>query len=316
MNEHNGGSRAAVRQAVRGAEPGLRARVAVFPVAGLGTRVLPATKAIPKELLPVVDRPVLQYAVEEARSAGIERFVFVTAQGKSALEDHFSRAPFLETLLEVKGKTELLEAVKDAALPEGALAAVRQPEALGLGHAVWCARAHIGDEPFAVLLPDELLLSDPPCLADMVAAQSELGGAVIATMEVPRADTKRYGVLDPAGPEGPGRLTPAQGFVEKPDPDEAPSTMSLIGRYVLPGGIMDVLDGAGPGAGGEIQITDAIDALVGQCPVHGFRFAGARHDCGSIDGYALATLAVALERPGFRAAAEALLAAAKRAATD
>lgn len=273
-----------------------RVRTAVFPVAGLGTRVLPATKAIPKELLTVVDKPVLQYAVEEARAAGCERFVFVTSPGKDAIAAHFDRHFELERALEAKGKVALLDAVRAASLPPGAMAAVRQPEPLGLGHAVWCAREMVGDEPFAVLLPDELLVSDPPCLAAMAAAQASVGGAVIATMDVPREQTDRYGILDPSGPVDANGLTPAKGFVEKPAPADAPSTQSLIGRYILPPETMTLLASGERGAGGEIQLTDALDKLIGRCPTYGFRFQGERHDCGSVAGLALANIALALKR--------------------
>lgn len=285
-----------------------RIKKAVFPVAGLGTRFLPATKAVPKEMLPVVDKPVLQYAVEEARAAGVEDFIFVSSKGKTAMADHFDRHVELEKVLEAKQKTDLLEAVRDCAIPPGRAVFVRQPEPLGLGHAVWCAHAAIGpDEPFAVLLPDELLLSDPPCLAEMAKAHAETGGAMLATMEVPRALTNKYGILDPDGPEDARRLTPARGMVEKPDPEVAPSTMSLIGRYILPGSIMAKLAENRRGAGGEIQLTDAIDSLIGEMPVHGFRFAGERHDCGSMAGFVKANIACALGRPGLGEEIEAFL---------
>ncbi|MCI4665287.1 MAG: UTP--glucose-1-phosphate uridylyltransferase [Neomegalonema sp.] len=280
---------------------GQRIRTAVFPVAGLGTRFLPAAKAVPKELAAVVDKPVLQYAVEEARAAGCERFVFVSSMGKSALETHFDRNLELERTLEAKGKTALLEAARAAALPDGALVVVRQHAPLGLGHAVWCARQAVGDEPFAVLLPDELLWSEPRCLAEMVDAHAAVGGAVIATMEVPRALTKKYGILDPGGDEDARRLTPARGFVEKPEPEVAPSTHSLIGRYVLPAETFDLLEAGERGAGGEIQLTDAIDKLVGKMPVHGFRFTGQRYDCGSPGGFVKANLAMGMARPELRA---------------
>lgn len=277
-----------------------RVRTAVFPVAGLGTRFLPATKAIPKELATVVDRPVLQYAVDEAREAGVERFVFVNSNGKSALENHFGRNLELERTLEAKGKHALLQAVRDCAIPDGQLIMVRQHAPLGLGHAVWCARNAVGDEPFAVLLPDELLLSEPACLAEMATAHEEIGGAVLATMSVPMALTEKYGILDPGGPEGPGRLTPARGMVEKPKPEDAPSDQSLIGRYILPPEIFQLLERGERGAGGEIQLTDAIAKLVGAAPVHGFRFAGERHDCGSMEGFVRANVACAMKRPELR----------------
>lgn len=283
-----------------------RVRKAVFPVAGLGTRFLPATKAIPKELATVVDRPVLQYAVEEAREAGIEQFIFVSSLGKGAIENHFDRNLELEAALERKNKLDLLQAVRDAAIPDGSLTMVRQHAPLGLGHAVWCARHAVGDEDFAVLLPDEVLRSKPGCLAEMIEAHEELGGAVIATMEVPREKVKSYGVLDPKGASD-GKMIAAKGFVEKPDPEDAPSNLSLIGRYVLPASIFAELDKGERGAGGEIQLTDAIDKLVGREPVHGFRFDGERHDCGSMAGFVKANIALALEREGLGAEIAAYL---------
>ena len=279
-----------------------RIRKAVFPVAGLGTRFLPATKAIPKELATVVDRPVLQYAVEEARAAGIEQFIFVNSLGKGALENHFDRNLELEAKLEAKGKTELLDAVKNCAIPDGQLVVVRQHAPLGLGHAVWCARHAVGNEPFAVLLPDEVLYSDPACLAEMAQAHQEYGGAMLATMSVPRELSKKYGILDPDGAEGPMRLTPAKGMVEKPDPADAPSDQSIIGRYILPAEIFEHLEKGERGAGGEIQLTDAIDKLVGEQPVFGFRFTGERHDCGSMEGFVKANIALAMKRPDLREA--------------
>ncbi|MEM9724675.1 MAG: UTP--glucose-1-phosphate uridylyltransferase [Pseudomonadota bacterium] len=277
-----------------------RIRKAVFPVAGLGTRFLPATKAIPKELATVVDRPVLQYAVEEARAAGIEQFIFVNSLGKGALENHFDRNLELEAKLEAKGKTALLNAVRDCALGDGAMVVVRQHAPLGLGHAVWCARHAVGDEPFAVLLPDEVLAAEPGCLAEMVAAHAAVGGAMLATMPVPPALTQNYGILDPSGPENAARLTPAKGMVEKPDPAAAPSDQSIIGRYILPPEIFRHLERGERGAGGEIQLTDAIAALVGAHPVHGHRFTGERFDCGSMEGFVKANIALALKRPELR----------------
>lgn len=279
-----------------------RIRKAVFPVAGLGTRFLPASKAIPKELATVVDRPVLQYAVEEARAAGIEQFVFVSSMGKSVLEDHFDRHMPVEAALAAKGKTELLEAVRDSALGDGAMIVVRQHAPLGLGHAVWCARHVIGDEPFAVLLPDELLEDSPPCLAQMVEAFADGGAvrAIVATAEVPLALTEKYGILDPAGDEDARRLTLAKGFVEKPAPQDAPSRLSLIGRYILPGEIFAHLEAHRKGAGGEIQLTDAIDALVAMGGVYGYRYAGERYDCGVAEGFVRANIALGLKRPELR----------------
>jgi UTP--glucose-1-phosphate uridylyltransferase len=280
-------------------------RKAVFPVAGLGTRFLPASKAIPKELATVVDTPVLQYVVAEARAAGIEQFIFVSSIGKNALEDHFDRNVQIEAALAAKGRQDLVQSVKDASLGDGEMIIVRQHAALGLGHAVWCARHAVGDEPFAVLLPDELLMSDPPCLAAMVDAYQSLNEtcedlAVIATAEIPRALTRKYGILDPAAPEDANRLTLARGVVEKPEPAAAPSIMSLIGRYILPSKIFALLENQPRGAGGEIQLTDAIDALIADGLVFGHRFVGNRYDCGVADGFVRANVAYALNRADIR----------------
>ena len=276
-----------------------KVRKAVFPVAGLGTRFLPATKAIPKEVLPLVDRPLIPYAIDEARAAGIEEFIFVTARGKSALENYFDGAPELERSLKEKGKTDLLDAMAPSEMPSGAIAYIRQQEALGLGHAVWCARRLIGDEPFAVVLPDDVIEGASPCLEQMVEAHAEVGGAIIAAMEVPRDAVKAYGVLDPL--EENGALVRAKGMVETPAPDEAPSNLALIGRYILPATVMDNLGKMKRGAGGEIQLTDAIaDEIAADRPVYGFRFRGRRFDCGSKAGYLQATVAFALARPDLR----------------
>ncbi len=274
-------------------------RKAVFPVAGMGTRFLPATKAIPKEVLPLVDRPLIQYAIDEARAAGIEEFIFVTARGKSALEDYFDSAPELERALREKNKTELLKALEPTEMPSGAIAYVRQQEALGLGHAVWCARRLVGDEPFAVILADDVIEADTPCLAQMIDAYNENGGAIVAAMEVPRAMTSSYGVLDIA--EDKGRTVRVKGMVEKPKPENAPSTLAVIGRYILPNSVMDNLSAMRRGAGGEIQLTDAIaDEIASGRPVHGYRFRGRRFDCGSKAGYLQATVAYGLARPELR----------------
>jgi UTP--glucose-1-phosphate uridylyltransferase len=276
-----------------------RVRKAVFPVAGLGTRFLPATKAIPKEVLPLVDRPLIQYAIDEARAAGIDEFIFVTAKGKSALEDYFDSAPELERSLREKNKFDLLDALKPTEVPSGGIAYVRQQEALGLGHAVWCARRLIADEPFAVILPDDVIEADVPCLKQMVDAYAELGGAIVAAMEVPRAATKNYGVIDPADDRG--AAVRMKGIVEKPKVEDAPSNLAVIGRYILPPSVMDTLGQMKRGAGGEVQLTDAIQAeiLEGR-PVNGFRFRGRRFDCGSKAGYLQATVAFALARPDLR----------------
>jgi len=272
-----------------------RVRKAVFPVAGLGTRVLPAAKAVPKEMLPVVDRPLIEYAVEEARQAGIEEFVFVTARGKSAMEDHFDGAPELERALESKGKSRELELVRRSVLPPGSITYVRQQEPLGLGHAVWCARAVVGDEPFAVILPDDLIKGTTPCLKQLIDAHAEVGGSVVAVVDVPREHTNRYGILDVT--EDDGRLAAAKGLVEKPDPQQAPSTLSIIGRYVLDPAVMTELGRQKPGQGGEIQLTDAMAATIDRVPFHGLRFEGARYDCGNKAGYIEAILAYALDHP-------------------
>lgn len=274
-----------------------RLRTAVFPVAGLGTRFLPATKSIPKEMLPLVDRPLIQYAIDEARAAGIEEFIFVTARGKSALEDYFDSAPQLEQALRRDGKDELLGAVETATMPSGAIAYIRQQEPQGLGHAVWCARRLVGDQPFAVILPDDVIAADAPCLAQMVAAWQERGstGSMVAIMDVPREDTRKYGVIDPL--EDDGRCVAVRGLIEKPDPADAPSSLAVIGRYILAAEVMATLDRTRRGALGEIQLTDAIDAQArAGAPVIGFRFQGDRFDCGSKVGFLQATIAFALKR--------------------
>lgn len=281
-------------------------RIAVLPVGGLGTRFLPATKAVPKELLPVVDKPLVEYAVEEALAAGIETVVLVTGRGKSAIEDHFDRAVELEAVLEGRGKAAELARVT-AAVPEpGNLLVTRQQRPQGLGHAVWCARALVGDEPFAVVLPDDLVLADTPCLKQMVEAHREVGGNMVAVTEVPRSHTDRYGVLE-AG-EDDGRLAEIVGLVEKPRPEEAPSTLGIIGRYILLPDVFDALARTGQGAGGEIQLTDAMAGLVGRAPFHGFRFAGRRYDCGDRIGFLEANVAFALARGDLEADVRSMLA--------
>ena len=259
-------------------------RKAVFPVAGMGTRFLPATKSIPKEMLPLVDRPLIQYAVDEARAAGMEEFIFVTAVGKGALEDYFDTATALEQRLVANGKTDALAALDRTRMPEGALSFVRQNAPLGLGHAVRLARRLVGDEPFAVLLPD-----------DVIRAPQGALGHMVATMDVPRQDTSSYGILDVAQQNG--RLTRAKGLVEKPRPDMAPSTSAVVGRYILEPSIFARLADLSPGAGGELQLTDAINADVEQIGVTGYHFEGERYDCGSVLGFVQATVAFALDRP-------------------
>ncbi|HYC03185.1 MAG TPA: UTP--glucose-1-phosphate uridylyltransferase GalU [Azospirillaceae bacterium] len=270
-------------------------RKAVFPVAGLGTRFLPATKAIPKEMLTLVDKPLIQHAVEEARAAGIEMFAFVTSRGKTALEDHFDYNSELSQTLKSRGKDELLKAVEAAQIESGRFAFVRQSQPLGLGHAVWCAREFIGDEPFAVILPDEQVLSDKPCLAQMMDVYKEVGGNLLSVFDVPREQTNKYGILDIEGDDG--RLAKVKGLVEKPDPSVAPSTLSIQGRYILQPEIFQHLQRFEKGAGGEIQLTDAMARLIGTQPFHGFRFEGQRFDCGDKLGFVLANAAYSLARP-------------------
>lgn len=282
-------------------------RKAVFPVAGMGTRFLPATKSIPKEMLPLVDRPLIQYAVDEARAAGIEEFIFVSAAGKGALEDYFDTAAALEQRLEAKGNATALAALEHTRMPEGALSFVRQANPLGLGHAVRLAQRLIGDEPFAVLLPDDVIRARPGALAQMVAAHAKTRGHMVATMEVPRDKTGSYGILDVAQEDG--RLARARGMVEKPRPENAPSRSAVIGRYILEPSIFDRLANLGPGAGGELQLTDAINADLAAVGVSGYRFEGERFDCGSVQGFVQATAAFALDRPELYPELSAFLAA-------
>ena len=267
-------------------------RKAVFPVAGLGTRFLPATKAIPKELLPIVDRPLIQYAVDEAREAGNEEMIFVTGRGKTALVEHFDMAYELETTMGERGKD--LSVLDPTRLTPGNLIAVRQQVPLGLGHAIWCARAIVGDEPFAILLPDELMVGKPGCMAQMVAAYNEVGGNLISVIEVPREEVSSYGVIDPGASNG--ALTEVRGLVEKPDVADAPSNKIISGRYILQPEVMRKLEGQEKGAGGEIQLTDSMAQMIGQQPFHAVTFEGRRYDCGSKTGFVEATLALALER--------------------
>ena len=269
-----------------------RIRKAVFPVAGLGTRLLPATKSIPKEMLTIVDRPLIQYAVDEAREAGIEQMIFVTGRGKSSLVDYFDIAYELETTMSEKGKS--LDVLGPSRAQFGEIVSVRQQQPLGLGHAVWCAREIVGDEPFAVLLPDELMLGKPNCLKQLVQAYEKKGGNVVAALEVPPSETHKYGVIDPG--ESDGRLTEIRGLIEKPEPGTAPSNLMLPGRYILQPQVMQQLDSHERGAGGEIQLTDAMAKLIGQQPFHAWTFEGQRHDCGSAAGFVIANIAVALER--------------------
>jgi UTP--glucose-1-phosphate uridylyltransferase len=271
-------------------------RKAVFPVAGLGTRILPATKAMAKEMLTVVDKPLIHYAFEEAKAAGIEQFYFVTGRGKGALEDHFDVAYEMEATLKERGKTEQLAELQAWLPAAGEVAFTRQQRPLGLGHAVWCARHLVGDEPFAVILVDDLMVCEPPCLKQMVDAYAETGGNVVAVVEVPREQTSRYGVLDIV--EDKGRLVRAKGVVEKPAPEEAPSNLTIIGRYIIQPEVFGHLERIEPGAGNEIQLTDGLAALIadGQ-DFHGFRAAGRRFDCGDKLGYLEANVALGLDHP-------------------
>jgi len=267
-------------------------RKAVFPVAGLGTRLLPATKSIPKEMVTIVDRPLIQYAVDEAREAGIEQLIFVTGRGKSSLVDYFDQAFELEATMREKGKS--LDVLEPSNASFGEIVTVRQQQPLGLGHAVWCARHIVGDEPFAVLLPDELMAGSPGCLAQMVAAYEKVGGNLVAALEVPDSETHKYGVIDPGATDG--KLTEIRGMIEKPVPGTAPSNLMLPGRYILQPDVMRALDAQEKGAGGEIQLTDAMAKLIGQQPFHAYRFEGERFDCGSATGFVIANLAMALRR--------------------
>jgi UTP--glucose-1-phosphate uridylyltransferase len=282
-----------------------RVRKAIFPVGGLGTRFLPATKAMPKEMLPVVDKPLIQYAVEEAQAAGIEEFIFVTGRGKSAIEDHFDRSYELEQTLESRGKIAELDALRHWVPKPGRCAYTRQQEPLGLGHAVWCARDLVGDEPFAVLLADDLILADTPCLKQMVDAHASVQGNMIAVMDVTHDQVKRYGILK-AGPTT-GRLVRVDGLIEKPSPDKAPSTLAVIGRYILEPAVFAHLDQKTRGAAGEIQLTDSLVPLIGHRPFHGYRFEGRRFDCGDKLGFFEANLAYALARKDMGVAARNIL---------
>ena len=272
---------------------------AIFPVAGLGTRFLPATKSVPKEIMTLVDRPLIQYAIDEAREAGIKEFIFVTSRGKGALEDYFDHAPVLEQELRKKNKTELLALLKSTNMESGAIAYIRQHRALGLGHAVWCARRLIANEPFAVILPDDVIEAETPCLKQMVEAYEETGGNMVAAMEVSPEETSSYGVLDIK--EDMGSMVSVKGMVEKPPAGEAPSNLAVIGRYILSPNVLGNLNRLKSGSGGEIQLTDAIaDEIEQENPVYGFRFKGKRFDCGSKSGFLRATVAFALDRPELR----------------
>lgn len=278
---------------------GKKVTKAIFPVAGMGTRFLPATKSVPKEIMTLVDRPLVQYAIDEARAAGIKEFIFVTSKGKGALEDYFDHSLMLEQELRRKGKTELLDLLKATNMESGAIAYIRQHRALGLGHAVWCARRLIANEPFAVILPDDVIAAETPCLQQMVEAYEETGGNMVAAMEVPPEQASAYGVLDLE--EDKGSIVKVRGMVEKPEPAEAPSNLAVIGRYILSPSILRNLNKMKEGAGGEIQLTDAIAQDIGtDNSVYGFRFRGQRFDCGSKAGFLQATVAFALARDDLR----------------
>jgi UTP--glucose-1-phosphate uridylyltransferase len=281
-------------------------RKAVFPVAGMGTRFLPATKAIPKEMLPVVDKPVIQYAVEEAREAGIEQFVFITGRGKHVIADHFDHAYELETLLEAREKTTELNSLLEMLPKTGSVGMIRQQQPLGLGHAVWCARHFVGNEPFAVLLPDDLMVGKPGALSQMISSYNQVGGGIIvAAEEKPRDEVKRYGVVNPGAVRG--NATEVKGVVEKPASGTEPSNLCIIGRYILQPEIFGVLDRQERGAGNEIQLTDAMAQMIGKSPFHAVKTDCARYDCGDKVGFLHANLAVGLSRPDIAPQLNAIL---------
>ncbi len=284
-------------------------RKVVFPVAGMGTRFLPASKAVPKEMLPVVDKPVIQYAVEEAKRAGIEQFIFVTGRGKHVIEDHFDHAYELEALLSERDKTMELNSLLEALPKTGSVSFTRQQQPLGLGHAVWCARHFIGNEPFAVILPDDLIKSEPGVLSQMIDAYGKTGGNLVAVEDVGRERTKFYGIIAPG--KSRGALTEVTGLVEKPKPAAAPSTLAIVGRYILQPEVFEELERQKPGSGKEIQLTDSMAKLIGRQPFHGLSFKGERFDCGDKVGFLLANVALALDRadlaPAFRQGLAALL---------
>jgi len=270
-------------------------RKAVLPVAGLGTRFLPATKATAKEMLPIVDKPLIQYAIEEAQAAGIEQFCLVTGRGKTALIDHFDVAYELEATLRERGKTEMIAMLDAMKVQPGSITTVRQQVPLGLGHAIWCARAFIGGDPFAILLPDDLVLCETPCLKQLADAYAETGGNVVAVAEVPRDQTNKYGILKVGQDDG--HLVEVLGLVEKPKPEDAPSNLSVIGRYVLLPDVIGHLSQMERGAGNEVQLTDAMAKMIGNTPFHGLRYEGRRFDCGDKIGFLEAQIAFALKRP-------------------
>jgi len=265
-------------------------RKAIFPVAGLGTRLLPATKSVPKEMLTIVDRPLIQYAVDEAREAGIEQMIFVTGRGKATLDDYFDMGFELETTMRERGKS--LDALEPSRSGYGEIVSVRQQQPLGLGHAVWCARHIVGDEPFAVLLPDDLMVGEPGALKQMMTAYAEFGGNIVCTQEVGADRTASYGIIAPG--ETRGASTEVLGMVEKPRPEDAPSRLGIVGRYILQPEVMEILGKGDRGAGGEIQLTDAMAKLIGRQPFHGVTVDAARHDCGDKAGFVMANIALAM----------------------
>jgi UTP--glucose-1-phosphate uridylyltransferase len=274
---------------------GMKIKKAVFPVAGLGTRFLPATKAMPKEMLPVVDKPLIQYAVEEALASGIEQIVFVTGSGKTPLENHFDRQYELEDTLRKRNKTDLLKTIESLVPKSGTIIYTRQSEPLGLGHAIWCARDIVGDEPFAVLLADDLIQSETPVLYQMINMFDRLRASMVATIEVPKEDTNKYGIL--SGEEDYDGIIRVTSMIEKPSSESAPSNTAAIGRYIFTPRIFDLLGNHKRGAGNEIQVTDAMVELLKEQPLFGFKFEGTRFDCGDKAGFQMANLAFALERP-------------------
>lgn len=278
-------------------------RKAVFPVGGLGTRFLPATKAMPKEMLPVVDKPLIQYAVDEAREAGIEQMIFVTGRGKSALEDHFDISYELETTMSERGKA--LDAIAGTRFKPGEIIYVRQQEPIGLGHAIWCARHIVGDEPFAIFLPDELMVGEPGCMKQMVDAYERVGGNLVCGYEVPVDQTNKYGIITPGREDG--ALVEVMGLVEKPKLGTAPSNLMIPGRYILQPEVLRVLEGQARGAGNEIQLTDAMAKMIGTQPFHAYKFDGRRFDCGDKAGFITANIALALDRPDIAPAVRAFL---------
>ena len=276
----------------------MKIKKAVFPVAGLGTRFIPATKAMAKEMLPVVDKPIIQYAVEEAFAAGIEHIIFVTGRGKKALEDHFDRSFEIEHALQEKGKDDLLKQIQELVPKTGTIIYTRQNQPLGLGHAIWCARDIVGDEPFAVLLADDLIQTDKPVLSEMIKKFDRLRASMAAVMEVDKDQTDKYGILDAQQVED--DIVRIDDMIEKPNPDDAPSNLAIIGRYILTPKIFEYLGKREKGAGGEIQLTDAMKTLLKEQPIYGYKFKGKRFDCGDKVGFQMANLAFALERPDMR----------------